>query len=45
MGVWVLVLWGGNANNGPNAGLGYGNSNNAWTNSNANIGARHTEDN
>jgi len=37
-----LCLWGGNANNGSNAGLSYLNSNNAWSNSNANIGSRHT---
>ena len=37
-----LALWGGNANNGPKAGLGYANSNNAWSNTNANIGSRHT---
>ncbi len=35
-----LVLWGANANNGANAGLGYANSNNAWSNSNSNIGSR-----
>ncbi|MBR5836598.1 MAG: hypothetical protein IKY66_10630 [Bacteroidales bacterium] len=34
------MLWGANANNGANAGLGYANSNNAWSNSN--IGSRHT---
>ena len=33
-----LLLWGGNANNGTNSGLGYANSNNAFSNSNANIG-------
>ena len=37
-----LVLWGGNANNGANCGLAYANSNNDWSNSNANIGSRHT---
>lgn len=37
-----LLLWGGNANNGTNSGLGYANSNNAFSNSNANIGARQT---
>jgi hypothetical protein len=37
-----LVLWGGNANNGSQCGLAYGNSNNAFSNSNANYGARHT---
>ncbi len=44
-GEWELVLWGGNANNGSNAGLGYANTNNAFSNSNANIGSRHTMDN
>lgn len=37
-----LVLWGANANNGAYAGLGYANSNNDWSNSNSNIGSRHT---
>lgn len=37
-----VVLWGGNANNGANAGLVYPNSNAAWSNSNSNIGSRHT---
>jgi len=37
-----VVYWGGNANNGANAGLGYANSNNGWSNSNSNIGSRHT---
>lgn len=37
-----LVLLGGNANNGANCGLGYVNSNNAFSNSNANYGSRHT---
>ena len=37
-----VVLWGGNANNGAYAGLVYPNSNNAWSNSNSNIGSRHT---
>lgn len=37
--VWI---WGGNANNGANCGLAYANSNNAWTNANSNISARHT---
>lgn len=37
-----VVLWGGNANNGAIAGLVYPNSNNAWSNSNSNIGSRHT---
>lgn len=40
----VLKLWlfGGNSNNGANCGLAYANSNNAWSNSNSNISARHT---
>lgn len=38
----VLLLWGGNANNGSNCGLVYSNSNNAWSNANSNIAARHT---
>ena len=44
VGVAVLKLWlfGGNSNNGANCGLAYANSNNAWTNSNANISARLT---
>lgn len=37
-----LVLWGGNANNGSNAGLAYANSQNAFSISNSNYGARHT---
>ena len=37
-----LWLFGGNSNNGANCGLAYANSNNAWSNSNANISARHT---
>ena len=37
-----VLIWGGNANNGANCGLAYANSNNAWSNSNANIGSRHT---
>ena len=37
-----LWLWGGNSNNGANCGLAYVNSNNAWTNSNSNNGARLT---
>lgn len=39
-----VVYWGGNANNGANCGLAYANSNNAWSNSNANIGSRHTKE-
>ena len=35
------VLFGGNANNGANAGLAYANSNNAPSNTNANIGSRN----
>ncbi len=44
VGVLVMKLWlfGGNSNNGANCGLAYANSNNAWSNSNANISARHT---
>lgn len=42
MGVLSLLLWGGNANNGALCGLAYSNSNNAWSNSNSNIGSRHT---
>ena len=38
----LLLLWGGYAYNGTNSGLGYANSNNAFSNSNANIGARQT---
>lgn len=38
----MLCLWGGNANNGTHCGLGYSNSNNAFSNSNTNIGARLT---
>ena len=34
------VLFGGNANNGANAGFAYSNSNNAPSNTNANIGSR-----
>lgn len=37
-----LWLFGGNSNNGSNCGLAYANSNNAWSNSNANISARLT---
>ena len=36
------VLWGADAYSGAVAGLGYANSNNAWSNSNSNIGSRHT---
>ena len=44
VGIVVFELWmfGGNSNNGANCGLAYANSNNAWSNSNANISARHT---
>ena len=44
VGVLVKKLWlfGGNSNNGANCGLAYANSNNAWSNSNSNISARHT---
>ena len=44
VGITVLKLWlfGGNSNNGSNCGLANANSNNAWTNSNANISARLT---
>jgi hypothetical protein len=42
-GEWVLIV-GGNSNNGSSSGVGYSNSNNAWSISNANIGARHTND-
>lgn len=38
----MLLLWGGNANNGSHCGLVYSNSNNAFSNSNSNIAARHT---
>jgi len=37
-----LLLFGGYANNGSNCGLVYANSNNGWSNSNSNIGARTT---
>ena len=37
-----LCLFGGNANNGSNSGLAYVNSNNAFSNANANYGARLT---
>ncbi len=36
----IAVLFGGNANNGSNAGFTYANSNNAPSNANANIGSR-----
>lgn len=44
VGKTVLELWlfGGNSNNGANCGIAYANSNNVWTNSNANISARLT---
>lgn len=42
IGVYELWLFGGNSNNGSNCGLAYANSNNAWSNSNANYSARHT---
>ena len=42
IGMAMLWLWGGNSNNGSNCGLVYSNSNNVWTNSNANISARFT---
>nr|DAF17768.1 MAG TPA: hypothetical protein [Bacteriophage sp.]DAH86618.1 MAG TPA: hypothetical protein [Bacteriophage sp.]DAJ93714.1 MAG TPA: hypothetical protein [Bacteriophage sp.] len=35
-------MFGGNANNGSNSGLAYVNSNNAFSNANANYGARLT---
>ena len=38
----MLCLWGGNANNGTNCGLGYSNSNNDFSISNTNYGARLT---
>ena len=34
------MLWGANANNGANAGLGYANSNDAWSLSDSDIGSR-----
>ena len=40
--VFELWMFGGNSNNGANCGLAYANSNNAWSNSNSNISARHT---
>lgn len=33
-------LFGGNANNGTNAGFGYLNANNGWTTTNTNVGSR-----
>lgn len=44
VGIVVFELWmfGGNSNNGSNCGLAYANSNNAWSNSNANYSARLT---
>ena len=44
VGIMVTMLWlfGGNSNNGSNCGLAYANSNNAWSNANSNISARHT---
>jgi len=44
VGITVVKLWlfGGNSNNGSNCGLAYANSNNVWSNSNANISARLT---
>ena len=44
VGELVMKLWlfGGSSYNGANCGLAYANSNNAWSNSNANISARHT---
>ena len=44
VGIKVLKLWlfGGNSNNGSNCGLAYANSNNVWSNSNANYSARLT---
>jgi len=40
----VIRLWlfGGNSNNGADCGLAAANSNNVWSNANANISARHT---
>ena len=40
--VFELWMFGGNSNNASNCGLAYANSNNAWTNSNANYSARLT---
>ena len=37
-----LLMFGGNANNGANDGIVYSNSNNAFSNTNSNIGSRHT---
>lgn len=44
VGELVMKLWmfGSDSNNGANCGLAYANSNNAWSESNANISARHT---
>lgn len=38
----MVVLFGGNSNNGSISGLGSSNSNNDWSNSNANYGSRLT---
>ncbi|MCF0201800.1 MAG: hypothetical protein HUK08_00410 [Bacteroidaceae bacterium] len=38
----LLWLWGGTSNNGSACGLACSNSNNAWSNTNSNIAARHT---
>lgn len=40
----VTLIWGGNANNGANAGLANANSNNTPANTNANIGSRQCFD-
>ncbi len=40
MGRWVL--FGGNANNEANAGLGYLNTNNTWSDTNTNVGSRNS---
>lgn len=42
MSEFEVLLVGGNSNNGANSGPFYANSNNAWSNANSNIGARHT---
>ena len=44
VGELVMKLWlfSSDSNNGANCGLAYAASNNAWTESNANISARHT---
>lgn len=44
VGKLVMKLWlfGGRSDYGANCGLAYANSNNVWSNSNANISARHT---